>query len=321
MTPKRGLIVGAGSAGIRHAQVLEEIIPTASHLHVPSRNFDRWWAGLIGRRGNESLGIDFAIIASPSPMHRSQALALAEKSIPVLIEKPVTSNLEDAKILERSLNELLVPAQVGYVLRHAPGFRYFSDRVNALGLEDVSRVDVISHSYLPDWRNNTDYRESVSAQPELGGGVLLELSHDLDYAGAIFGDFDIISAKTSKSMELAIGAESSAEIEARLKNGSHVNISLDMWNRNMKRFCEVSWADGTLVRWDILNGTVLQVSGAAGAEKIESFSSNRDDWFQRQFEHFLNVLDNSYTPVASVKEAAKIVRLVETIRKRAGVEL
>ena len=48
--------------------------------------------------------------------------------------------------------------------------------------------------YLPAWRPDADYRTTVSAQKALGGGVLLELSHELDLLRWVFGEVDWLSA-------------------------------------------------------------------------------------------------------------------------------
>lgn len=318
MTSKRGLVIGMGSAGIRHARVVRASFPSAAHIHVSSRNFESWWETFRSNDGKKSSGIDFAIIASPAPMHLNQAIALANRSIPMFIEKPVTANLEEARLLEEHLSQRVVLAQVGYVLRHTPGFRFFQETIRRLGNADVARIGITSHSFLPDWRENIPYQESVSANPELGGGVLLELSHELDYATALFGVVEIIDARISKSPELEIDVESAAVIEGRLSTGASMTISLDMGNRTLERFCEVVWKDGAKVQWDILGGTVSQTGADGEVTATKSFPSNRDDWYQKQFECFLGVVDNIHQPFPSVEEAVRTVELIDAVWKHAG---
>ena len=317
MRHKRGLVIGGGSAGCRHAEVLRTLIPSVDHIHVSSRDFESWWQMFGSESEEDSIGIDFAIIASPAPMHLSQATAIANVSIPMLIEKPVTANLEEARLLEEHLSQRLALSQVGYVLRHTPGFEFFQETIHRLGNADVTKIGITSHSFLPDWRKNTPYRESVSANPGLGGGVLLELSHELDYATALFGVMEIISAKTSTSTELEMDVESVAVIKGRLTNGASVTISLDMGNRNLERFCEVAWKNGAKVRWDIFKGTVSQTGADGGVTDTKSFPSNRDDWYRKQLEYFLGVVDNLHQPVPSVKDAVRTMELITSVWKHA----
>ena len=46
---------------------------------------------------------------------------------------------------------------------------------------------MVCNSFLPNWRSNRDYRKSSSLKKVEGGGVLLELSHEIDYIRNLFG--------------------------------------------------------------------------------------------------------------------------------------
>ena len=66
--------------------------------------------------------------------------------------------------------------------------------------------------YLPLWRPGSDYRLGVSANRALGGGVLLELSHELDYLRWIFGDVDWVQASLERQSALEIDVEDTAHL-------------------------------------------------------------------------------------------------------------
>ena len=75
-------------------------------------------------------------------------------------------------------------------------------------------ADFYCGSWLPDWRPNLDYRESVSSQRALGGGVLLELSHEIDMAQYLLGTFEPCSARLHQTGLLEIDVEDQAELHA-----------------------------------------------------------------------------------------------------------
>ena len=96
-------------------------------------------------------------------------------------------------------------------------------------------------SYLPDWRPQKDYKESVSARAELGGGVLLELSHELDYIRWFFGGIDSVIAVLKNSNILGLDVEDGADLILKSSKGLHISLHLDFNSRivfsNFIYFC------------------------------------------------------------------------------------
>ncbi len=89
----------------------------------------------------------------------------------------------------------------------------------------------------------------------MGGGVLLELSHEIDYANWFFGPFVSVKAFLQYSGILDIEVEDSAEIVLINKSGLPVSIHLDFYSKVPKRFCTVKTACGELT-WDSLAQSV-----------------------------------------------------------------
>ena len=85
---------------------------------------------------------------------------------------------------------------VGYNLRFHPVLIYLKQ---FLIRKKIFSINVISHSYLPNWRK-INYRHSISANKKLGGGVLLELSHELDYLKWIFKNIKIVTIHLRKDV-------------------------------------------------------------------------------------------------------------------------
>jgi predicted dehydrogenase len=114
-------------------------------------------------------------------LHVEQARILIKADVPILIEKPLsvsTAGIDELAALAEGKN---VKVLVGYVLRYSHSFQYFQKMIKSRNVGEPLFVRVECGSYLPDWRPGQDYRKSASAKPVLGGGVLLELSHELDY--------------------------------------------------------------------------------------------------------------------------------------------
>lgn len=125
--------------------------------------------------------------------------------------------------------------------------------------------------YLPGWRPGTDYRKGVSAQRALGGGALLELSHEIDLVRALIGMPQDVTAITGRVSELEIDVEDVAEIVLRHKRsdgGVLASIHLDLFRRIPRRRLIVD-GDAGMMELDI-GAAKLTVQRQGGAPEVET---------------------------------------------------
>jgi len=317
---RRMAIVGLGSIGRRHLRVLKTMRPEIEVVLVRSGHGGDWpeedMASFNVRTTEEavSIGVDAAIIASPAPLHVEQARILIKAGVPILIEKPLSVSTAGVDELAAFSEEKNVKALVGYVLRYTDSFQYFQKMIKSGVVGEPLFVRIECGSYLPDWRPDQDYRESASAKPELGGGVLLELSHELDYANALFGPLECFSAIVKRTGSLKIDVEDFSHMTFMSKfSGCPVTMSIDFCRRDAVRDCSVHGTQGTLF-WDGINHKVIWHSGG-GMVETETFSIERDEMFCRQMEHFLRCVESGEQPKVTIADAAEVLELVEAARK------
>ena len=129
-------------------------------------------------------------------------MAFAAAGIPLLIEKPLGTGLEN----DQDLNYLeklsaSVPILVGYILRYESSLNWIKGQLHQSMLgHKIIEADFYCGSWLPDWRPDSNYISGVSARKELGGGALLELSHELDLALWLLStEITILSAVANRS--------------------------------------------------------------------------------------------------------------------------
>src|SRR5690606_21417659 len=103
--------------------------------------------------------------------------------------------------------------------------------------------------YLPDWRPWQNYRESYTARKELGGGIILDASHEIDYARWLFGEVDTLLCMADKVSDLELNVEDCATVLMRMKSGMQVDVHLDCIQRHYTRHCKIVGANGTM-HWD-----------------------------------------------------------------------
>ena len=114
-----------------------------------------------------------------------------------MIEKPILNKF-------RKINLKKNKYIVGYNMRFHPVIQYLKKEI---GKRKINFISINLSSYLPNWRKNIDYKKSNSAKKIFGGGLLLELSHELDYIRWIFGNIKLIFSFNKHISNLKINTD------------------------------------------------------------------------------------------------------------------
>ena len=313
-------IVGFGSAGARALQVLHELRPEAEFL-VVSRHAANGGGFTSTSSLNDVVAFapDAVIVAGPATTRADVLRQIGTLGVPVFIEKPLAHTLVDSLAVLDLLGPAVERSQVGYNLRFSQSLIAFRDLVRGGGYGRVLRFNAETAQYLPDWRPDKDYRETVSARVDMGGGVLLELSHELDYLRWIFGDFDWVSAWTGRTSSLEIDVEDIALVTIGIEGDQAVTqvvgqLSLDFVRRDKTRTVTVVCESGTL-RWDGIAGTVeVYESSESRWETVVTDSGSRSA-YRAQWESFLSVVEKGSAPGIAISDGVAVLRAVEAIRQ------
>jgi|APSaa5957512535_1039671.scaffolds.fasta_scaffold31549_2 predicted dehydrogenase len=311
-------IVGLGSIGRRHIRLLSEIRQDIEVIVVRSGYGDACeeekLASKIVYSIDEALnlGIQAAIISSPATLHLEQSLELAKKGVHLLIEKPVShtsDRLDDLLKITRN-NELVI--MVGYVLRYDPGAIKFKKWLNYKKIGKILNAKIECGSYLPEWRPGQDYRDTVSSLPELGGGVLLELSHELDYLHWFFGKPYDMQADVRNSGTLDIDVEDQADLLMKSKQGFPVSVHIDFNRRFAERKCRVLTTKGELI-WDAVQKSVTWRE-ANKELLVYKYDNERDYIYKMQLKTFIDCIEKNNNPIITLEDGINVVKTIDTIR-------
>jgi predicted dehydrogenase len=314
---KRVLIVGFGSIGQRHLKLVREFLPLADikilrHKYDPNLPF-----GVSACLSSIEEAIAFApqiaVLANPAPWHMPVGVALSEIGCHLLVEKPLADRSASAQKLIQACRDAKCILQVGYNLRFLPSLCYFKKALDERLIGDIFSIRCEVGQYLPAWRNGKDYRESVSAQQKMGGGVLLELSHELDYLLWCFGAVKWVSAVLSQQSNLEIDVEDYAHLtlgfEPKGKRSTIASLNLDFFRLDTKRTCYVIGERGTL-QWDGVSQHVALHNTAVGKEILFAATPDRDESYRAQFQYFLNRVAIGYSLDSSVQDALEVMRVI-----------
>ena len=252
----RALVAGTGAIGQRHIRNMVQLWPgieitllrrpdaPALAVSATARSVDNIDDAMDGKP-------DFAIIATPSAHHIDILPPLIAAGIPCYVEKPVVTDLAGVRAVEEALaNGPRVPHVVGFNLRILPSMRTAGVIAREGRLGTIVRASFAAGQWLPDWRPGQDHRTGYSASPALGGGVIFDLSHELDAARALLGEYDIVAAAAQQLPSLEIASHAAACILGRTGSGCLITIALDYVARRPVRRYELIGDQATLI-WDL----------------------------------------------------------------------
>jgi predicted dehydrogenase len=271
----RGLIIGLGSIGSRHLENLARQRP-GMELAVlrrpespplpPAANEVRVIHTLEPDLASRT---NFAIIATPPRLHLAALVLLLRAGVACYIEKPLVADDGQLTELRGVLRQLktLPSTAVGCNLRHLPSLRRLQALVLQGAVGTVVRVLLTAGQWLPDWRPGRDYRQGYGAQRDQGGGVILDLVHEIDQARWHFGEFTTVRAVAGKYSSLKIDSEDTACILLGRPEGPVVSVNLDYVSRRPVRRYEIVGDRGSLI-WD-LGAQRLDLVTAGGLENID----------------------------------------------------
>ena len=267
----RARVVGTGSIGSRYLRILADMHdrgeleepPRAIPIRGVLRPVELASRVIVESALDTGLpGVQLTIIATRTGRHVADALAFGAFTERMLIEKPVSTTVRSASELADLATR--VPTAVCAPLRFMAGLQRLRGALPEVG--DITSVHSRCRSWLPDWRPETDYRASYSADPDQGG-VLRDLVHEIDIAVSTFGMPRTVSAQLSSDPELGIPVDTTAHM-AWTYPSFMLHMDLDYVSRVPSRGVIVRGTAGS-VEWDILAGTVT-VETSAGSRRSES---------------------------------------------------
>ena len=178
-----------------------------------------------------------------------------------------------------------------------------------LNKKKIFSVNITSHSYLPDWRK-IDYRKSVSAKKVLGGGVLLELSHELDFIKWIFDEIKILFSFNKRISKLDINTDDILSIIAKLRRNIFLNLNINFFSKIANRTIKID-GDGFSLNADLINNKIKIIE--KNKKQIKNFSNfNIIDTYKLQF---LEIIKKKPSRICTLNQSLNLMKLIETIKK------
>ena len=301
--PVRSFVVrGSGNIVKRHVHAIQVVAPDAKIRVIGGRSEYGSVRGIITALRRELAASDPAeticLIASPASLHVEE-LAIADTfGVRCLVEKPLSiANSSCFEGLQRTDHA------VAYNMRFLSAVEWLRRRIKI----HRSQIQFVEFHVFDDFRGWRDrhYKDSVSANKSLGGGALLELSHEIDLATWLFDVKGVGVATTGSAIGLNLDVETSAELELHESAGFPILVRQNMLRRRRSRGVIVSLLDEEWIV-DLLTGSVL-CNRRRHYPKLKNFANNIGSTYEAQLRHFLDFSELNCT----LQQASRVVALCD----------
>ncbi len=296
------LIIGLGSIAKKHIKALKIIKPDVQ--------FFAWRSGTSPEQVDDVTNIssiadcpeiDFVIISNPTSFHADAIKQVIHLKKPLFIEKPPFHTLTNVDDCLKLVSENNINTYTAFNLRFLDCLDYLKKNVD---ITKVQEVNVYCGSYLPSWRVNIYYKKNYSANASMGGGVHLDLLHELDYVLWIFGQPLEVRTILRSNSNIHIKAVDYANYALIYKNFV-VNIILNYYRIDTKRTCEILFDD---VTWnvDLIKNNITNL-----VNNTLVFQSKQtiQDTYKNQMEYFCETISNKKIPSNSLNESVNTLKI------------
>ena len=293
---KKVLVIGYGSIGQRHARILSEL--ECSVAVVSSRKIDWNPRYACINDALEDFDPGYVVIANKTSEHGETLRKLGKAGFKgiVLVEKPLFSKVENADV--KGFKKVIV----GYNLRFHP--LILKLRKLLTGKRILTAQTYVGKN-LAAWRPGVDYRKSYSAFYDRGGGVLRDLSHELDYMNWLLGGWSSVVAVGGHYSRLEIDTDDAYCVMMKTKRCRNVLVQMNYIDHTGHRSMIFN-SDDLTIKVDLIQNWI-EVNGKRFGLKVE-----RDDTYREEHKA---VLGKRWKELCSYHEAMDVMRLIEAAEK------
>lgn len=311
------LIAGMGSIGRRHLRNFQAlnagdfVLLRTRRSTLPDDELEGLHTEHDLKQALQKHSPNIVVISNPTSLHLDIAIPAAEAGCNLLLEKPISHNMERVSILSKIVKQNDLRVLVGFQFRFHPGLQYIKQLLENNAIGPVTYVHVHWGEHLPAWHPWEDYRKGYAARSDLGGGVLLTLCHPFDYLRWIIGEVDAVSAMMSQEGGLDIEVEDSANVILRFADGVLGSVHLDYIQRPPTHTLEINGQNGRIL-WDNEDGAVHwhQADKEAWQTKEMSSDFERNTLFINEANHLLNCIKDRAEPCVNLDDGIATQKIV-----------
>jgi len=317
----RFLIIGCGSIGQRHINNLLSI--GIKNIEVFDSN--KSLLKKVGKKFNvktvnklEFNNTDCTLVCTPPSTHIKLAKKAIESKSHVFIEKPLSNSLSGVSTITKLAKKNSCHVFVGYMFRFDLGLQKVKKLLNGNTIGKVLSFDAYEGWYLPKWRPWQDYTKSYTASERLGGGIILDGSHEVNYLQWLGGGIKQVFSYYKKVHKLKVNTEGLCEILLLFNSKAIGRIHLDFVNPQYNRHCEILGEKGS-IKWSFEKKIIeIQKNNIKKPRKVK-YDDNTNKMYVNELKYIIKCINGKKNSMLSLEEALETLKISLAIKKSGNI--
>lgn len=306
------LIIGCGSIGARHICNLiemgyKDILVYDTDKRIREAVAEKYKINACDSVGKTLDKTDMTIICTPADSHVTLALLALKKKNAVFIEKPLSTSMKGVDELQKIGGKRVM---IGFNVRFHPMVKAIKNLIENIGKIYSAHLEYAY--YLPDARKG-NYASGYAAKKNLGGGVILDHLHEIDYGISLFGKVHSVFGSAQRISKLKIETEDTADLILQFIKGFTCTLHLDYLQRKHSRSIKIVAEKG------VIEGTfttgILKFTECDKKTVTKIFDKGFDDTYRDELQHFIRCLKKKTKPDVDVQEAIHSLRVALAIKQ------
>ena len=329
-------VIGAGAMGRDHIRYIQDdpdaalaaiADPMPSAETVAREAGVPWYADY--RAMLDEVELDGVVIASPNHLHVPMARDVIAKGVPVLVEKPIGDDLDDARAFAAEARSSGVPVLVGQHRRHNPKVRRAKEIIESGVLGRIVTVSVMYNLYKPDTYYDVEWRRKKGAGP-----ILVNMVHDVDLMRHLIGEpveIQGMAANHARGFEV----EDSAVAAVRFASGALGTITLSDAAASPWNWEATARENPFFAPFDTDAYYIMGTKGSLTLPRLQLFTyaDGVSDWtkpltceiqgvreglpHRLQLRHFERVVRGEEAPLVTPEDAIRTLEVLNAVKRAA----
>ena len=310
------LIVGSGNIAYKHCKNIRSI-DQRCHITLCKRSnspYDKNIESMCNEKINKiddckpKKSSSIAIIASPASFHIDDAIILHSKGFNLLIEKPLSDNLNKINELMKISLSSRLKILIGYNFRYSKILKKAKEIMQQGILGHITEVKIHVETNFTKWRKHIDPKKSVTASVALGGGVLHELSHEPDYLSYLFGKpSSVLVIDVSNNI---FDIDTSVTSIFKYDNNMTVKMHQDIYSKNELRYC-IIMGQKMSMHIDLIDNKIQLLS----QNNNEVISCSSEEMYIDELRDLHYSISNNTIPLSNVDTALETQNIIESMKQ------